>query len=1172
MVYINKLEISGFKSFGFKNTVIHFQPGLISISGPNGSGKSNILDAIIFALGENKPKMMRVDKLQSLIHDMNKNKHGVRTAKVNVHFDNTDKKLPIESTIVVLTRELNTNGDSLYYINHKKITRTKFLDMLDVSNTSLNPLNAIQQGTVTRISEFTTDETRKSIENLIGLSYFDDKKDNALKQLEESDRKLEISLARMDEIKKRINELEFEMNLKNRYEFLQDELNYLNAITVTNKLKKIKNNIILAEQKKSFNIDKKLKLENSHMRLKLEIGNIKFVKSQFMKSAKTDSMTKTSIDNKLKNTIQKFEAINSEIIISNKQLNQTNKKIPIISDQILQLDRDKARLSIKISNTSNLIKKINNNKQNTEQKINNINKRISQLVKYQNIINKDKINLDNKIQKLNDDINKINLQLTKLCLNYNFINNKLNTDNIKQAKLNLQSKKLNILKQKLNYIIINHRKKIGQIAQIIINDRNKYNTLQNQLLELTSIITLSNQTISKYDTRINILKKILHEDYTFAKLTESTINKSGILGIVKNLFTWAQKYERPILAACSNILKAVVVKDLETLLSISKIIYHENLPRLKIIPINYINEHEKIPSPSIKTIGTLDDFITCSNKLNSLKKFLFGSFILVNSQKTAISLSKKGYKVVTMNGEYFNKGNIIIIDSNSKIFNLEKIITIGSSTSSLNKSIFTLQKLISNIKLNMNNINITINKNQNELSLRKLGLNNATSNYLELIPKISNMSDMLVIVSKQIASSEEAKQNIANQISKLEIEITKCKTSLTQIQKHDISYVHNKITEKLEEYTTCKSTLITQQNNLMRDYNEQTTLFTKLTSSFHIIISKINTLKNEKNFLTEYKFTYTNKILLLKDQKNKTHKILINLRQTEQSVISESSLMISKITEFDKQLSDSNKNEQSTIHEINKLERKIDSINRDISDLQKTENNLFANLSKYGEINTNIDLFDAEPIIHALNSEKNSLQINAKAIDSYLNISHGYRSMSERKNELEQERNSIIYFIESIEKEKRQTFLNAFDIIDKEIKLIFSKMTNGHAWLELQNEDDIFSSGISYLVQFPNKPKRDTTSISGGEKTLAAIVFVLALQKLKPSPFYLFDEIDAHLDSPNSEKLSQIIKEKSYGSQFIMVSLKDSIIEKAELIYGVYPKNGISNLITYKKSKSPIIE
>ena len=150
--------------------------------------------------------------------------------------------------------------------------------------------------------------------------------------------------------------------------------------------------------------------------------------------------------------------------------------------------------------------------------------------------------------------------------------------------------------------------------------------------------------------------------------------------------------------------------------------------------------------------------------------------------------------------------------------------------------------------------------------------------------------------------------------------------------------------------------------------------------------------------------------------------------------------------------------------------------------------------------------------------------------------------------------------------------MDAFDKVDKEIRLIFDKMTGGNAWLELQNEDDIFNSGISYLIQFPNKPKRESTSISGGEKTLAAIVFVLALQKLKPSPFYLFDEVDAHLDAPNSERLSKILEERSKESQFIMVSLKDSVVQKAKLIYGVYPKGGVSHVITYKDKRAPSVK
>ena len=116
MVHIKKVEIFGFKSFGFKNTIVDFEPGLMSISGPNGSGKSNILDAITFALGENKPTVMRAPSLRALMHDIDgAARRGPKLARSSVHFDNTDRKIPVDSDIVTITREMSEKGENIYY-------------------------------------------------------------------------------------------------------------------------------------------------------------------------------------------------------------------------------------------------------------------------------------------------------------------------------------------------------------------------------------------------------------------------------------------------------------------------------------------------------------------------------------------------------------------------------------------------------------------------------------------------------------------------------------------------------------------------------------------------------------------------------------------------------------------------------------------------------------------------------------------------------------------------------------------------------------------------------------------------------------------------------------------------------------------------------------------------
>ena len=244
----------------------------------------------------------------------------------------------------------------------------------------------------------------------------------------------------------------------------------------------------------------------------------------------------------------------------------------------------------------------------------------------------------------------------------------------------------------------------------------------------------------------------------------------------------------------------------------------------------------------------------------------------------------------------------------------------------------------------------------------------------------------------------------------------------------------------------------------------------------------------------------------------------------------------------------------------------------DIKELLENETRIRSALASYG-YNELLETFDVEPVLVALEAERKKLvgTLNTKAPETYVDVSNGYRSMSSRKNELEEERNSIVKFIEEIDKDKRQTFLESYDKVDKDIREVFSKMTGGNAWLELQNEDDIFSSGLSYLVQFPDKQKRESASLSGGEKTLASITFLLALQKLKPSPFYLLDEVDAHLDALNTERLSKIVEERAVGSQIIIVTLKDSTVQKAQLIYGVYPKNGVSQVVTYKQSSVPSV-
>ena len=265
--------------------------------------------------------------------------------------------------------------------------------------------------------------------------------------------------------------------------------------------------------------------------------------------------------------------------------------------------------------------------------------------------------------------------------------------------------------------------------------------------------------------------------------------------------------------------------------------------------------------------------------------------------------------------------------------------------------------------------------------------------------------------------------------------------------------------------------------------------------------------------------------------------------------------------------------ERQISKEFNTIEKETAVLRKDIDEISSRESHLTGDLFSLGYKELP-DSFDVDTTVKELTDELETIKtkINLRAHESYIQVIEGYRSMSGRQNQLEMERNSIIVFIEEVVKEKKSFFIDAFKRVDSDIRKTFLEVTGGQAWLEIENVEDVFSGGIMLMVRFPGKAERESTGLSGGEKTMAATIFLLALQSLKPSPFYLMDEVDAHLDAQNNERLSKVLLSRSNDNQIIMVTLKDTTVAKAHIIYGIYPKEGVSQIVKYRHPDHGIAE
>lgn len=199
--------------------------------------------------------------------------------------------------------------------------------------------------------------------------------------------------------------------------------------------------------------------------------------------------------------------------------------------------------------------------------------------------------------------------------------------------------------------------------------------------------------------------------------------------------------------------------------------------------------------------------------------------------------------------------------------------------------------------------------------------------------------------------------------------------------------------------------------------------------------------------------------------------------------------------------------------------------------------------------------------------EKETLQkihelgpVNLKAVEDFESLRTEFEDFREKVDRIVSEKNSIMETISHIEARRIETFSKSMDKIAKNFKEVFKELTGGDADLTLDNPEDL-ESGLMIKAQPPGKKLLSLDSMSGGEKTLTAFTFLFAIQRHKPSPFYILDEADAALDKANTKKIVGLVRKHAGLAQFIIISHNDALVREADQVYGISMEDGESKVM-----------
>ncbi|HSA72491.1 MAG TPA: chromosome segregation SMC family protein [Nitrososphaeraceae archaeon] len=1171
-MYIKKLEIYGFKSFGFKNTVLHLNNGLVAVTGPNGSGKSNILDAIMFALGENSPKLLRVDKFQSLFHDSENSSH--RLVRVNLTFDNSDRGIPIDMDAVSMTREMEgQTGESQYYLNGKKVSKNTILELLEIIVAVPNKLNIVQQGMITRISELNSEERRKIIEDIVGLSYFDDKKNESMKQLDESDRRLEVALARMDEIKKRINELEAERNDQLRYTFIEFQLKKFKAIKYSNKIRFLNEQISSRNRLLSDNESNLAVLSKEREELRTEISKIEQEKSNFMIRVDASNKSKAQIDTKLSNVIHQIEREKAMI-------KEANLRMTSIGERFAFIESEDKKIEPELESSSKLLKE---KKSTSEVKQSRILFMKNELQTLNSRI--DEISTDvNKNKKLRERILQKKSRLVEIDGRLNIIIARLeerkasNINKIKEnnSSIEIMSKSLKENKEDLNGLAKHTCYSELDIEKRLIEDLKTKSRNSSEQIELyQNTLDKVQKFAIPYEDKYSMAVQLSNEDFAIADLIKNS-QDFRIIGLVGDLLEYDDVYKKAVFAVAKDWLKCCIVPTVKEMIRLASYIKERNLPRFKIISLELLDSvtREHVSVTDYDYIGNLADIVR--SNIPNLVDIIFRNVIVVRNSKTAYEMSKHGYKCVTIAGELFEPhASSLSLDFGSKISDLTREIILNESIESLIKNSGVLQTQIQNKKGELARIDSDIaSKELRVRNLEKLAAENTIR--LDHLYKVidglkSEFEKVKLINSTLSAEINDIDKELSKTASRHELISCSLVNYTTKMQSIGDEKIDNELTE-----------LSYKKNEILRNIEDQQIELREIISSITFLEKGITAAIERRREISSERETLESERIERKQQEQSSNqrleqleKEVIALREEEQNIIDVSGDSYSILQDYEKQIKTLDDKERQLYRQINGIEKESIAIRKDISNYTAQESQATNDLMWLGfkEL-LESEIVDVELLIPELTKEYDELKtrLNLRAHETYVQVIEGYRDMSSRKNYLENERNSIVLFINEIDNEKKDVFMDAFKKVDDDIRKTFAEISGGSAYLQIEN-DDVFSGGLAYLVQFQGKPARESTALSGGEKTMAATVFLLALQSLKPSPFYLMDEVDAHLDAQNTERLSKIMVDRSVGSQILMVTLKESTVAKATQIFGIYPKSGASHIVHYNNpDKVPLAQ
>ncbi len=1154
---LKKVQIFGFKTFADK-TEVNIDADLTAVVGPNGCGKSNIVDAILWGLGETKASHIRAKTSQDVIFAGSANRRKLGYCEVTLIFDNEDGSLPIDTPEVAVTRKLDRGGESDYKINGRTCRLRDVNDLLADSGMGRAGYAIVGQSEIDQALAASPQQRRDWIDEAAGVMRYRNRRVEALRRLEAADEHLARVNDILREIESQRRPLEREAEAARNYKQVRTSLREMesgllilevaDAVAKLDDLdEKLRNAVRIAEEETT----KADRLEKEASGVTDEISKTD-EKIEQQRHAHYEAQTAYEhASAALQVAISKLESLDVLETTLTDEASAGQERVQLAEDDLEKAKADEkaeadalALLRTELSGADDDARKLTHELRVAEASL----LEARELASRNQRIEVELSHREERVHAVTEEIKGIDGAVPDL------------QDAIDDAEANFK---------KLDEVVQGARAASSTAEQELSRLRKEEEEHAAEVRKLLSQIAV-------LDGRRRGIQDTIEAHEGLAQGAKAVLDavESGELKGTYTPVGEAVKVDAEFAVAIDTALGSstndLIVKDESLAKTAIEYLKSNRLGRATFQPVNLVNVPVR-PASVTKllneegVLGFANDLVECDDKNRPVIDSLLALVVIVEDLDTSLRLAKStGWKrLVTLEGEVVHSSGAVtggrfesatgIVQRRSELADVIKMAEELEAEVKEAEAILAVRaKLHAEVSARLETAHEQLKKHGTEHEEARVWMLN---------------------LQHELQATERAKEKLHGEIE-----------ALKNAERQELAEVDERAAEErrdmLLKQLAARSADADQAGGRLREAEaralqaasrriEAERRYSSFTQTEQQRTHKAENLGPERERYADVIQRSTLEKQSTEDRVKRLHEELDALTTKKRELIERNIALTTEAKESQKNA----RAMSDTAHNAEIQRTRIDS---------KRTNSVQRLLEEYGYSQEEAVKLapetsvpdDAAKLVPQLRKELKEMgDVNLGAVEAFERLTERFDELNNQTQDLLASKAEIMESIAERDRLPRDRFEQTFAQLKEAFAEMFVKMFGGgQGDINLLDEKNVLDSGVEIEVTVPGKKRQRLELLSGGERALSATAFLFALLKVKPSPLVILDEVDAPLDGRNVERFVGVVREFCDRSQFILITHNAVTMEEADIWFGVTMQDGVSLLIPYKMPDKHMID